>query len=137
MDIATDRQAAIRAIGAAPYDLVLMDIFALGMSGNEATQIIRTLPKPAGSTPIIALTASIGPDDEGKFKAAGFDGILQKPVSVPELLDTLDRHVWSAELAAYSTSGIADGNGAFGNIRPTRYRSRRIPGSADLGRRSN
>ena len=57
VDIAASGRAAITAIQMAPYDLVFMDIFMPGMSGQEATAIIRGLPEPAGSTPVVALTA--------------------------------------------------------------------------------
>jgi signal transduction histidine kinase/ActR/RegA family two-component response regulator len=96
VEIAASGPAAIRAIQAMPFDLVFMDTFMPGMSGQEATRIIRTLPEPARSTPIVALTANIGPEDEALFKAAGMDGILGKPVGPAELLAALDRHVWSA-----------------------------------------
>jgi HPt (histidine-containing phosphotransfer) domain-containing protein len=66
------------------------------MSGHEATRIIRTLPEPARSTPIVALTANVGPEDEARCRASGMDGILGKPVSVAELLQALSGHVWSA-----------------------------------------
>jgi CheY-like chemotaxis protein len=100
VDIATNGPAAIRAVQATPYDLVFMDIFMPGMSGQEATQIIRGLPEPARSTPIIALTANIGPEDEAIFRAAGMGGILGKPVSLAALLGVLDRYVWSVHTAA-------------------------------------
>lgn len=111
VDIAASGAAAIQAIQAAPYDLVFMDIFMPGMSGQEATRIIRTLPAPACFTPIIALTANISAEDETIFKAAGMDGILGKPVSLTELLGVLDRHVWSGHTAApASPTTPADGS---------------------------
>ncbi|MGD0102647.1 MAG: PAS-domain containing protein [Rhodopila sp.] len=106
VDVAASGPAAIQAIQAAPYDLVFMDIFMPGMSGQEATQIIRTLPEPARSTPIVALTANVGPQDEALFKAAGMDGFLGKPVRLSELLDVLDRHVWSAKMARAPTGAL-------------------------------
>jgi signal transduction histidine kinase len=98
VDIAASGQAAIDAVQRTPFDLVFMDIFMPGMSGQEATQIIRSLPGPAGSTPIVALTANAGPEDEAIFKAAGMDGMLGKPVSPAELTDVIRTHVWSARL---------------------------------------
>jgi hypothetical protein len=46
VDIATIGPAAIRAIQTAPYDLVLVDAFMPDMRGQEATQIMRSLPEP-------------------------------------------------------------------------------------------
>ncbi|MDR3534519.1 MAG: PAS-domain containing protein [Rhodopila sp.] len=96
VDIAVTGQAAIEAIQATPYDLVFMDIFMPGMGGQKTTQIIRSLPEPARSTPIIALTANVTPADEANFKAVRMDGLLGKPVSLTGLLDVLRTHVWSA-----------------------------------------
>jgi signal transduction histidine kinase/CheY-like chemotaxis protein len=96
VDIAGSGQAAIEAVQASPYDLVFMDIFMPGMSGQEATRVIRSLPAPACSTPIIALTANVGPGEEVLFRAAGMDGMLGKPVSRSELVEVLRSHVWSA-----------------------------------------
>jgi len=94
VDVVPSGDAAIKALQTAPYDLVFMDIFMPGMSGQEATQIIRTLPEPARSTPIIALTANVGAEDEALFKAAGMDGLVGKPVSPEALLGVLREHVW-------------------------------------------
>jgi CheY-like chemotaxis protein len=94
VDIAASGSAAIRAASHIPYDVVLMDIFMPGMSGQEATQHIRALPGPAQNLPIIALTANVQPDVEATFRAAGMDGILGKPVSLPDILAALDRTVW-------------------------------------------
>jgi signal transduction histidine kinase/DNA-binding NarL/FixJ family response regulator len=109
VDIAASGPAAIQAIQTAPYDLVFTDIFMPGMSGQEATWIIRTLPEPARSIPIIALNAQSGAEDETIFKAAGMDGVAGKPVSLAELLGVLDRHVWSARMATATWESRAEG----------------------------
>ncbi|HEY4173432.1 MAG TPA: PAS-domain containing protein, partial [Rhodopila sp.] len=102
VDIAADGPAAIQAVRTTPYDLVFMDVFMPGMGGQEATRIIRTLPEPACSIPIVALTAHTGADDEAIFWAAGMNGSLGKPVSPGQLLDVLDRYVWSVRRTAIS-----------------------------------
>lgn len=95
VDIACNGKAAIEAARRTPYDLIFMDIFMPGIGGQEATQAIRALPEPAGSTPIIALTASTSGQDEVVFKASGMNGLLGKPVSLAGLLNVLRKHVWS------------------------------------------
>ena len=97
VDIAASGEQAIQAVSTKPYDIVFMDIFMPGMSGQEATQCIRALPAPARNLPILALTANVSPQDEAIFRAAGMDGFLGKPVSLPELLRALERHAWSAD----------------------------------------
>jgi signal transduction histidine kinase/ActR/RegA family two-component response regulator/HPt (histidine-containing phosphotransfer) domain-containing protein len=95
VDIAESGRAAIDAVRTNPYDLIFMDIFMPGMSGQEAAQIIRTLPEPACSVPIIALTANASAEEEALFRATGMDGVLGKPVSLTEMLDVLSDYVWS------------------------------------------
>jgi signal transduction histidine kinase/AmiR/NasT family two-component response regulator len=94
VDIAPNGAAAIEAVQRKPYDVVLMDIFMPGMSGQEATRHIRELAGVAGRVPILALTANTAPEDEVLFIAAGMNGVLGKPVSLPELQAALTRFVW-------------------------------------------
>ncbi|MEA2739312.1 MAG: hypothetical protein QOH05_2619, partial [Acetobacteraceae bacterium] len=109
VDIAADGPAAIKAVRSTPYDLVFMDIFMPGMTGQEATRIVRTLPEPARSIPIIALTAGATAEDEARFRAAGMNGVLSKPVSLVELLDAVDKHVWSVDPSEASMPEEDDG----------------------------
>ena len=91
VDVVSSGEAAIRAVGKTPYDLVLMDIFMPGMTGPEAAQRIRAMPGIGRTVPIIALTADATNQD---FSDAGIDGVLLKPVSPPELLAVLGRYAW-------------------------------------------
>lgn len=62
------------------YDVVLMDIQMPGMSGLEATAIIRKLPDAAkANVPILALTANAFRADNERYLAAGMDACLTKP----------------------------------------------------------
>jgi len=58
------------------YDIVLMDIHMPGISGIEATKIIRTFDK---ELTIFALTAVTIEDKMQEFEDAGFDDIISKP----------------------------------------------------------
>jgi CheY-like chemotaxis protein len=95
-----------------------MDIFMPGMSGQEATQQIRALPGTARNVPIIALTANVSADDETLFRAAGMDGILGKPVSLPELLDALGRYVWHKVPLAVPLASSTGGPAGEGDAAP-------------------
>jgi signal transduction histidine kinase/HPt (histidine-containing phosphotransfer) domain-containing protein len=108
VDVVGSGQAAVEAAQRTLYDLILMDIFMPGMGGQEATRAIRSLPGPAGLTPIIALTASVTEEDASLFRAAGMDGILGKPVSVAELLGTLRAHVWEGPRRDTAVKAPAD-----------------------------
>jgi CheY-like chemotaxis protein len=65
-------------------DLILMDVQLPGIDGVEALARLRADPATA-SIPVAALTALAMKEDRERFVAAGFDGYLEKPVSVPAL----------------------------------------------------
>jgi two-component system, cell cycle response regulator DivK len=70
--------------------LVLMDIQLPGISGIQALGHLRADPTTRG-TPVIAVTASVMAQERQKVMAAGFDGFLEKPISVRELFETVRR----------------------------------------------
>ncbi|MEK0083604.1 ATP-binding protein [Benzoatithermus flavus] len=68
---------AIDAAARQRFDVILMDISMPVMDGIEATRRLRA----EGTTvPIIALTASAGAGDAERFRAAGMNGCLLKPI---------------------------------------------------------
>ena len=62
-------------------DLVLMDIALPGIDGVEATHQLKVEPSTA-AIPIVALTASVMEADRARFGAAGFAGLIAKPIDV-------------------------------------------------------
>ena len=64
-------------------DLVLMDVQLPGMDGVQALERLRADPATNG-IPVVAVTAFAMKDDRARFVAAGFDGYLEKPISVRE-----------------------------------------------------
>lgn len=62
-------------------DLVLMDIALPGIDGVQATRQIKAEPSTA-AIPIVALTASVMEADRARFGAAGFAGLIAKPIDV-------------------------------------------------------
>jgi signal transduction histidine kinase/ActR/RegA family two-component response regulator len=94
-DIVADGQAAVAAVQARAYDLVLMDCNMPLMDGLTACRVIRA-QEPAGRgdeqpyLPIIAMTAAAGEDDRARCLAAGMDDYLCKPVRMAELQRVLE-----------------------------------------------
>ena len=93
-----DGAAAVQAVQAAAFDLVLMDVQMPGMDGLTATRLIRRLPGPAGRLPVIAMTANVLPDELRKVREAGMDDHIGKPFAPAALHATLEH--WLAGAAA-------------------------------------
>lgn len=73
------------------FDLVLMDVQMPGVSGLEATSMIRQAEQRTGRhIPIIALTANAYPEDRERCLESGMDAFLAKPLRLNELLITID-----------------------------------------------
>jgi signal transduction histidine kinase/DNA-binding response OmpR family regulator len=74
-------------------DLVLMDVQMPGMSGLQATQLIREAEarRRLKRTPIVAVTANAMPGDRENCLSAGMDGYTPKPVSPQALMREMDR----------------------------------------------
>ena len=65
-------------------DVILMDIRLPDMDGTEATRRLKSDERTA-HIPVVALTSLAMKGDRESFLAAGFDGYLEKPISVREL----------------------------------------------------
>jgi two-component system, sensor histidine kinase len=74
------------------FDLILMDIQMPEMDGLEATRWIRQRErdrKSANPIPVVALTAHASQAQHDQCVAAGMDGVVTKPVSLPALLNCI------------------------------------------------
>jgi CheY-like chemotaxis protein len=94
-ETAEDGLAALEAVQARPFDLILMDIKMPRMDGVQATHAIRALTGPARNVPIVALTANADPDDAKHYLSIGMAAVVEKPIK-PERL----RMAMSAALTA-------------------------------------
>ena len=87
-------QLAVEAMARGGFDLVLMDVQMPVMDGLTATRAIRALPHThARTTPIIAMTANVLPEQVRTCLEAGMDDHIGKPISPTALLGALSR--WS------------------------------------------
>jgi two-component system cell cycle response regulator DivK len=73
-------------------DLVLMDLQLPGMDGTETLQRLRELPATKG-IPVVAVTAFAMEEDREKALANGFDGFVEKPISVRALAAQLEHFI--------------------------------------------
>jgi two-component system cell cycle response regulator DivK len=65
-------------------DLVLMDLQLPQMDGMEALRLLRTSPRTR-DVPVVAVTAFAMREDRERAFGAGFDGYLEKPISIRAL----------------------------------------------------
>ncbi|MCP4218033.1 MAG: response regulator [bacterium] len=93
--IVPDGRAAIDALSADSYDLVLMDIQMPELDGYEATRIIRNSQSTVRNhdIPIIAMTANTMKGDREKCIKAGMDDYVGKPIKPAELVKAIERRV--------------------------------------------
>jgi CheY-like chemotaxis protein len=81
---------------ARPPDLVLLDLQLPGLDGMEAFRQLRGSP-PTADIPVVAVTAFAMKDDRERVLRAGFDGYLEKPISVRELAGQVRAFLTTAE----------------------------------------
>ncbi|MGP6088230.1 ATP-binding protein [Antarctobacter jejuensis] len=86
---AADGEIALHRATARAFDLILMDISMPGMDGVEVSRAIRSGGGTNAETPIIATTAHALPSEIQKFRAAGMQTVLIKPLSVDSIRGAL------------------------------------------------
>ena len=92
LDLVENGQEAVAAVRGGTYDLVLMDMQMPVMDGPSAARAIRALRGPARTTPIIALTANVLPEQIEQCRAAGLQGHVAKPIDPRVLFAAIAEH---------------------------------------------
>ena len=82
-----------------PPDLVLMDLQLPGIDGMEALRQLRESPRTA-NIPVVAVTAQAMKQDRERALDAGFDGYVEKPISVRAFPDQVRRFLSGGEEGA-------------------------------------
>lgn len=89
--IADDGYTALSLHADHHFDLVLMDIHLPEMDGIETCRRMRRHPDQAKARlPIIALTASVTPQERERWLDAGMDAVLAKPLQYAQLQQLLE-----------------------------------------------
>ncbi len=77
-------EEALESVHSDRPDLILMDIrLREGIDGIEATRRLKTTPSTS-DIPIIAITASVTPDDMQRALENGCSGFIRKPIDIDE-----------------------------------------------------
>ncbi len=99
-------EEGIRAAEEDPPDLILMDLQLPGIDGTETLHRLRqgTL---ARDVPVVAVTAFAMAEDRERASLAGFDGYVEKPISVRALPGQIEAFLSGASEATGETSGRA------------------------------
>jgi CheY-like chemotaxis protein len=80
-----------------PPDLVLMDLQLPGIDGIEALHRLRESPRTA-DIPVVAVTAQAMKQDRERALRAGFNGYVEKPISVRAFPDQVRRFLSGEEV---------------------------------------
>ena len=81
---ATTGEEGVRLAAQVAPDLVLMDLQLPGIDGTEALRRLRET-ESTRSVPVVAVTAFAMDNDRERALAAGFNGYVEKPISVRAL----------------------------------------------------
>jgi len=91
VDLADDGRQALQRVSENQYDLILMDVQMPVMDGFQATNAIRIQESHTKMhVPIIACTAHAHGEAQEQCLAAGMNGFITKPLSIPVLQQTLE-----------------------------------------------
>ena len=71
-------------------DLILMDIQLPDIDGIEALRRVRE-DAALDRVAVIAVSASVMPDDQQKIVTSGFDAFVTKPINLQKVLETVTR----------------------------------------------
>ena len=84
--------AALAELDRRRPDVLVSDIAMPGMDGHDLIRAVRGRPDSGGgSTPAIALSAYVSPEDRERALEAGYGEHVAKPVEIPHLVATIAR----------------------------------------------
>lgn len=92
---AKDGESAVRTAREKTFDLILMDIQMPGLDGPSSSRVLRS---EGLKTPIIAVSANVSPADRERYKLAGMNDFVAKPIEPYQLCSIMQRWVASREI---------------------------------------
>jgi CheY-like chemotaxis protein len=106
VETAGDGEEAVSRIEREKFDLVFMDCAMPNMNGYDATREIRLREREGQHMVVVALSASVLPEERARCRDAGMDDFVAKPYTAEDLQNALTRWVGpgrAAEAAKTST----------------------------------
>jgi CheY-like chemotaxis protein len=91
VDIAPSGLVVLELLESRRYDLILMDCHMPGLDGFQTTGRIRAAEGSARHTLIVALTASVLPENRQRCLDSGMDDYLAKPIHMLTLWEMLQK----------------------------------------------
>ncbi|SFR87356.1 response regulator [Sphingomonas jatrophae] len=91
MEEAEDAEIGLRMIEQGAFNIILMDLRMPGMDGLTAIRHLRQRTDDKANLPVIVVTADTAADLRSQCLASGADDVLQKPVAMNSLFDSIGR----------------------------------------------
>lgn len=91
LEAATGSEGVRLALAHKP-DLILMDIQLPDIDGITALGLIRQDPA-LDAVPVLAVSASVMPEDQHKIVTSGFDAYITKPISLKPFMAAVERFI--------------------------------------------
>ena len=106
-EVVDDGRAAVEATLTGRFDIVLMDCQIPVMDRFEASRQIRAR-ETERRTPIVAMTAGVADSERERWREAGMDAYVTKPIGVEQLRDTIAKLLRVGE-PAVAAEDVLDG----------------------------
>ncbi|MBP9143260.1 MAG: response regulator [Thermoanaerobaculia bacterium] len=94
VEIVSSGEEALQRLAGEEFELVLMDVQMPGLDGYETTRRIRSdLGLAAAQLPVLALTASVLPEERRRAAAAGMNDFIAKPFDPQRIRQVIADHL--------------------------------------------
>ncbi len=93
IEVAENGEVAVQKVKSTWYDVILMDIQMPIMDGVEASELITEIYTGKKKPIIIAVTANALVTDQKRYKQAGINGYLSKPITKESLREALSKFI--------------------------------------------
>ncbi len=98
----TDGNSAVDLARDHHPDLILLDIRLPFVSGLEIVKRLKN-ESDLKDIPVLAVTAMADETDRNEFLNRGFDGLLPKPITIPNFLKTVSEFLYPKPYAVHQT----------------------------------